>query len=169
MKKVLYGMLTLVILIGSAYAVAAGPGPGPGPGGPGGPGPEGLLGRLLSLKLADAQKHDVALILKKSRGAFESGMGAMREAMEGLHAVMRSDPGNEQAVRQASRRLAVAGEELAVLRGRVEAEALAVLTPEQRKQWQEGAVPPPPPIKDRAYAGRELVNDWIDTHAGQDR
>ena len=164
MKKVLNSLLTLVILVGSAYAVAAGPGPG----GPGGPGPEGLLGRLLSLKLTDAQKHDVALILKKNKSAFQSGMTAMREAMDGLRTVMQNDPGNEQAVRQASRKLAVAGEELAVLRGRTEAETLALLTPEQRKQWQE-TVPPPPPMKERVHAGRELVNDWIDTHAGKDR
>ena len=74
MKKLLYGMLSLAILVGSAYAVAAGPMP---PGGPGGPGPEGLLNRLLSLKLTDTQKHDVAVVLKKSRKAVESAVQAM--------------------------------------------------------------------------------------------
>ena len=63
MKKLCYGLLTLVILVGSAYAVAAGPGPG----GPGGPGPEGMLDRLLALKLSDTQKHDVAVILNALR------------------------------------------------------------------------------------------------------
>ena len=165
MKKLLYGMLTLAILIGSAYAVAAGPGPG----GPGGPGPEGLLDRLLSLKLTDAQKHDVAVVLKRNRTAFESGMTAMREAFDGMREVMRADPGNENSVRQASRAIAVAAEDMAVLRGKVEAALLTLLTPEQRKIWEEIGKPPMPrDPKERLHAGRELVNDWIDTHAGKD-
>lgn len=162
MKKLLYGILTLSILAGSAYAVAAGPGPG----GPGGPGAMGLIGRLLSLKLTDAQKHDVAVVLQKNRPAFETALASMREAFASMHDVMRNDPGNEQLVRQASRKVAVAGEELAVIRGKVEAQALAVLTPEQRKQWQEAEPGPGPNRKERFDAGRELVNDWIDAHAG---
>ena len=165
MKKLLYGMLTLAILVGSAYAVAAGPGPG----GPGGPGPEGLLDRLLSLKLTDAQKHDVAVVFKRNRAAFESGMAAMREAFDGMRDVMRADPGNENSVRQASRAVAVAAEDMAVLRGKVEATMLTLLTPEQRKIWEETGKPPlPRDLKERFHAGRELVNDWIDTHAGKD-
>jgi Spy/CpxP family protein refolding chaperone len=160
MKKLLYGLLTLAILIGSAYAVAAGPGPG----GPGGP----LLGRLLALKLTEAQKHDVAVILKKNRPAFQSAMEATREAFGSMRDVMRNDPGNEQLVRQASRKVAAAGEELAVLRGKAEAQALAVLTPEQRKQWQEAETGMDPRAKERFDAGRELVDTWIDAHAGQD-
>jgi len=164
MKKLLYGMLTLAILIGSAYAVAAGPGPG----GPGGPGPEGLLGRLLTLKLTEAQKHDVAVILKKNRPTFETSISTMHEAFGSMRDVMRKDSSNEQLVRQASRKISAAAEDLAVLGGKVEAEILAVLTPDQRKQWAEQDVPPPQP-KERFHAGRELVNEWIDTHAGTDR
>ena len=164
MKKLFYGMLTLAILVGSAYAVAAGPGPG----GPGGPGPEGLLDRLLSLKLTDAQKHDVAIVLKRNREAFETGMAAMREAFDGMRDVMLADPGNEGSVRQASRAVAAAAEDLAVLRGKVEAAVLVLLTPEQRKMWEEAGKPPvPKDFKERFHAGRELVNDWINTHAGQ--
>ena len=165
MKKLLYGMLTLAILVGSAYAVAAGPGPG----GPGGPGPEGLLNRLLSLKLTDAQKHDVALVLKRNRPAFHADMEAMRAAFDGMRQVMRTDPGNEAAVRQASKAIAAAAEDMAVLRGKVEAALMALLTPEQHKLWDEAEKPPVPrDIKERFHAGRELVNDWIDTHAGKD-
>ncbi|MHC1790695.1 Spy/CpxP family protein refolding chaperone [Solidesulfovibrio sp.] len=165
MKKLLYGMLTLVILVGSAYAVAAGPGPG----GPGGPGPEGLLSRVLALKLTDAQKHEVAVILKRNRPAFETGMAAMREAFDAMRQVMRSDPGNETAVRQASRAIGVAAEDMAVLRGKVEAAVMGRLTPEQRKIWDAAEKPPVPrDLKERFHAGRELVNDWIDTHAGTD-
>ncbi|WP_428563281.1 MAG: Spy/CpxP family protein refolding chaperone [Solidesulfovibrio sp. DCME] len=162
MKKLCYGVLTLMILVGSAYAVAAGPGPG----GPGGPGPEGLLNRLLSLKLTDAQKHDVAVILKENRQAFRAASVAMFEAFDGMREIMRNDPGNEQLVRQASKKIADAGEELAVLRGKVEAKTLALLTPEQRKTWAEEDVPPPPKNKERFHVGHELVNEWIDAHAG---
>ncbi|MEA4856326.1 MAG: Spy/CpxP family protein refolding chaperone [Solidesulfovibrio sp.] len=162
MKKLCYGVLTLLILVGSAYAVAAGPGPG----GPGGPGPEGMLNRLLSLKLTEAQKHDVAVVLKENRQAFRAAAKAMFEAFDAMREVMRADPGNEQQVRQASQKIAAAGEELAVLRGKVEARALAVLTPEQRKAWAEDDVPPPPKNKERFHAGHELVNEWIDAHAG---
>ena len=163
MKKLCYGLLTLVILVGSAYAVAAGPGPG----GPGGPGPEGMLDRLLALKLSDAQKHDVAVILKENRPAFEAAGRAMHEAFDGMRDAMCKEPGNEQLVRQASRKIGAAGEELAVLRAKVEGKVLAVLTPEQRKEWAEGCMPPPPPKnKERFHAGHELVNEWIDAHAG---
>ena len=165
MKKLLYGVLTLAILVGSACVVAAGPGPG----GPGGPGPERLLNRLLSLKLTDAQKHDVAVLLKRNRAVFETDMGAMREAFDGMRQVMRTDPGNEADVRQASRVIGVAAEDLAVLHGKVEAALKALLTPEQRTLWDEMDRPPlPKDAKERFHAGRELVNDWIDAHAGKD-
>ena len=165
MKKLLYGMLTLAILVGSAFAVAAGPGPG----GPGGPGPEGLLNRLLSLKLTDAQKHDVAVILKRNRSAFETDMATMRAAFDGMRQVMRTEPDNETSVRQASRAIGVAAEDLAVLHGKVEAALLALLSPEQRKLWDETDMPPPPKdAKERFHAGRELVNEWINLHAGKD-
>lgn len=162
MKKLCSGVLTLLLLVGSACAVAAWPGPG----GPHGPGPEGLLNRLLSLKLTDAQKHDVAVILKESRTAFREAGQAMRDGFDAMHEAMRADPGNEQAIRQASKKIAAAGEELAVLRGKVEAKVLAVLTPEQRKAWAEDDVPPPPKNKERFHAGGGLVNEWIDAHAG---
>ncbi len=162
MKKILYAVLTLAILVGSAYAVAAGPGPGGHM-----HGPEGLLKAVLSLKLTDAQKHDVAVILKNHRAQFETNAQAMGEAFKGVREVMRSDPGNEQLVRQASRKVAAAGEEMAVLRGKVVAELKAVLTPEQRKLWEDQTEPLPGHFKERLHAGRELVNEWIDAHAGQ--
>lgn len=165
MKKLLYAVLTLAILVGSAFAVAAGPGPG----GPGGPGPEGLLNRLLSLKLTETQKHDVAVVLKRHRPAFETSLEAMRNAFDGMRQVMRTDPGNEAGVRQASRAVAAAAEDMAVLRGKAEAALMALLSPEQRKNWEEAEKPPfPRDAKERFHAGRELVNDWIDTHAGKD-
>lgn len=161
MKKACYAVLTLAILICSAYAVAAGPGPV----GPGGPGVEGLLGRLLSLKLTNAQQHEVAVVFKEMRPQFKTHGEAMRKAFDDMREVMRTDPGNEQRVREASRKIAAAGEELAVLRGRVEAKTLAVLTPEQRQQY-EAQLPPPPKAGGPFHAGRELVNEWIDAHAG---
>ena len=168
MRKLFYGILTLMILVGSAYAVAAGPAPGGphGPGGPGGPGAHRLLDNLLALDLSPAQKHDVAVILQKSRTGIEDGGKDMREAMRGLHEIMRTDPGNEQRIREASHKVATIGENMAVARGKLEAEVLAVLTPEQRKLWNERMTPPAPPHKEPFHAGPELVNDWIDAHAG---
>lgn len=166
MKKLLYGLFTLAILIASAFAVAAGPGPG-GHGGPGGPGPERLLDSLLSLKLTDAQKHDVAVILKKSRDAFETGAKAMGDAIHAMHEVMRAEPGNEEHIRAASRTVAKAAEDMAVRWGRLEADLLKVLTPEQRKLWVERMTPPAPSAKGRRHVGHELFNDWVDAHAGK--
>lgn len=164
MKKLGYGLLTLAILIGSSYAVAAGP---LGPGGPGGPhGPDGVLGMVLGLGLTDAQKHDVAVILKKSRGVFDKDAAAMHEALRAMGEVMRTAPGNEQLVRQASRQIAAAGEELAVLRGKVVAEVTALLTKEQRKRLDEMAPPPPGARKPPVHPMRVLVDEWIDAHAG---
>lgn len=172
MKKLLSGLLTLVVLIGAGSALAGGPGGpgGPGPGGPGGPGsPEGVLSMVLPLGLTDAQKHDVAVILKKSLDKFDADRAAMHESMKGLGDVMRSDPGNEQLVRQACRKIAAAAEERAVASGKLLAEVKAVLTPEQIKKLEEMAPPPPPrPGKDRPLPPlRSLVDEWIVAHAGQ--
>ena len=122
---------------------------------------------VLTLGLTDAQKHDVAVLLKKSMEKFESGNVAMHEAFKGLGDVMHNDPGNEELVRQACRKLAAVGEEMAVARGKLMAEIKALLTPEQVKRMEEQAPPPPPePKKGWINPMQALVNDWIDAHAG---
>jgi len=164
MKKLLYGLLTLAILLGSSYAVVAAPGPG-GPGGPGGP--AGILPMVLTLGLTDAQKHDVAVLLKKYEAKFEAGMEAMHTALQGLGDVMRSDSGNEKLVREACRKLAAASEELAVLSGKQMAEVKALLTPDQIKRMEEQIPPPPPaPKKGQVNPMRALEDEWINAHAG---
>jgi len=167
MKRLMYGLLTLAILIGSSYAVAAAPGPG-GPGGPGGPdGPGSILPMVLTLDLTDAQKHDVAVLLKKYEGKFDEGMKAIHEAFKTLGDVMHKDPGNEQMIREACRKLASASEEMAVQRGKELSEVKALLTPAQLKRMEELAPPPPPePKEGRVNPMRALVNDWINAHAG---
>jgi len=162
MRKVLNGLLALVILVGSSQAALAWPGPGPG--GPGGP--EGILSMVLSLDLTEAQKHDVAVILKKYQAKFDSGAQAAHEAMRGVGDVMRKDPGNEAQVREACRKAAASFEEMAVLGGKLVTEVKAVLTPAQLKQLDDNAPPPPEPRKHRVPPFRILVDEWINAHAG---
>ena len=122
---------------------------------------------VLTLNLTDAQKHDVAVLLKKYESKFEAGMTAMHEAFKTLGDVMHKDPGNEQMVREACRKLASASEELAVLRGKELAETKALLTPAQLKLLEEQTPPPPPEQKkDRINPMKALVDEWINAHAG---
>lgn len=160
MKKLLYGLLTLVLLFGTSAVVAAAPGPG----GPGGPG--SILPMVLPLGLSNAQKHDVAVLLKKYDAKFRSGGDAIHAAFEELGNVMRSDPGNEKLVRAACRKLAAASEEMAVLRGKQMAEVKALLTPAQTKLLDEQAPPPPARRKHFMNPLRALEQEWINAHAG---
>lgn len=173
MKKLLYGLLTLAILAGAVAAVAAGPG---GHGGPGGPdfgpalgpgGPDGVLGIVLTLGLTDAQKHDVAVLLQKDRPTFDRDRDALHQAFGAMHDVMRTNPGNEQLVRETCRKIAAAAEDLAVLRGKTLASVKALLTKEQLARLEEMAPPPPPKgVKPPVHPMRALVDDWINAHAG---
>lgn len=61
----------------------------------------------------------------------------MMAAQENLSKAIYSNEFNESAVREAHKPVAAAGEEMAVLRAKIASEINAVLTPDQRNNFQK--------------------------------
>jgi len=154
--KVMLGATALTLGLAAAAGAQAGSGePGFGPGGPGGPrGPGGPGGRggpgmmggslggllglhpelpLSALNLTDAQREQVRTILQGHR---EEGHSLMQRGQASLEALRTSTEGtiDEGAAAQQGQALGAVIAEAAVLRSRVRAEILAVLTPEQQAE-----------------------------------
>ena len=132
-----------------SYAQQPGPGRGPGPGW--GPefhgqrgrafGPGGRLGIPLGqLELTDAQRQQVAAIVEGHRAEMRQLAERSREARQAVRQASEAQPFDENAVRAASNVLAAVMADGAVLRAKVRAEVMGVLTDEQRaKAAQLGA------------------------------
>jgi periplasmic protein CpxP/Spy len=107
-------------------------GPGPGAPGPGMPFP-----RLRGLDLTEAQQDKLFNIRHAQAPQQRDYAKAIRKAREALRELGGADRFDEAKATAASRDLgqAVAGE--ALLRARMEAQVLAVLTPEQRARLNE--------------------------------
>ncbi|HOI94014.1 MAG TPA: Spy/CpxP family protein refolding chaperone [Syntrophobacter fumaroxidans] len=162
MKKIaLVSILVLFTMASVGATVAAA-----GPRGHGGGGGHGgcMLGTLLSLNLSEAQKHDVAVIMKSNRDEFRTVVGQMREAKKALFDRINAEPLDEEAIRQAVRQLAAVGEQAAVMRGRVLSEIKAVLTPEQRAALADKRVRFGAMFEGRGHRGNFLLDDWIDKY-----
>lgn len=165
MKKIAYSLVIVCILAGAAYAAAS---TASAPLEEDGFGlRQSILRTIIELNLTDAQKHEAALILKKHRPEAGEAFDRVRQAVTDMSEVMKREPQNEQAVREAFRKAAAAGEDMAVARGRIMAELRGVLTPEQqallfkRRNVLRGK------IRDRIEAGRALVHEWIALRAGE--
>ena len=165
MKKIAYSLFAVFILAGAAYAAASSD--------PLLAGEEGfglrqsVLKTILELNLTLAQKHEAALILKKHRPEAKTAFDRVRLAVADLSEIMKREPQNEQAVREAFRKAAAAGEDMAVLRGKVMAALRGVLNPEQQKLLFERRDVLRGKIRDRIEAGRALLDEWIELRAGE--
>lgn len=165
MKKIVYSLVIVCILAGAAYAAAS---TASAPLGEDGFGlRQSVLRTILELNLTDAQKHEAALILKKHRPEAGAAFDRVRLAVADLGEVMKREPQNEEAVREAFRKAAAAGEDMAVARGRIMAELRGVLTPGQQKLLFERRDVLGGKIRDRIEAGRALLGEWIELRAGE--
>ena len=116
MKRIIVGILVLMIATMSAAAWAAkdaGPEGAPGPGGP----EKGFVRTLEELNLTPDQKKQVAGILKENREQTQALRQSMKQAHEAMRQVMDTTPGDEAAVRKAAQAMGKAGEDLAVRMG----------------------------------------------------
>lgn len=125
---------------------AAGPGV-PGPDAPphhGGPGGPGLFGRLHRLNLSEAQQDKLFAITHAAAPQQRAQEKARYKAQEALRALDGSAQFDEAKANAAARDLGQAIANDALLRARLEAQVLAVLTPEQREQLRKERPPGPP-------------------------
>jgi Spy/CpxP family protein refolding chaperone len=141
-----------VFAAGQAGSPAPDGGPGPGDRGPGrgagGPGPRsghgpGGHGPFGGLQLSEAQQDKLFAIEHAAEPQRRQQEKAVRHAHEALRALRDASQFDEGKAGAASRDLgqAIAAEEL--LEARVHAQALAVLTPEQREQLRARRAPLP--------------------------
>jgi Spy/CpxP family protein refolding chaperone len=120
-----------------------GPG-GPGPAwhgfgghGPGAPGPDMPFGRMHGLKLSDAQQDKLFAIMHAQAPQRREHEKAIRKAHEGLRELAHADRFDDAKASALSRELGQAVAAEALLHARTAAQALAVLTPEQREQLRQ--------------------------------
>lgn len=111
-------------------------GPGPGPGGPFGP-----LGlpRMLAeqLDVTDAQREQIRGIVSQHETEARQLGDRLGKALQAQHNAVNGETFDEGAIRAAASEVATAQAELAVLHGRVHADVLQVLTPEQHAKLRE--------------------------------
>ena len=117
-------------------ATQGGPGMRRGPGGPGGPGSFGLPG-LRQLDLSDAQREQIRTIHESHRDEARQIGERTREAQRALDLATEAGTVDEGDLRAKATALGAAISEGAILRARVNAEILNVLTAEQREKLNE--------------------------------
>jgi Spy/CpxP family protein refolding chaperone len=103
----------------------------------------GLLGRLHRLNLSEAQQDKLFNIRHAAQPQQREHMKAIRKAHEALAELARADRFDDARATAVSRELGQAIAAEALLRARTEAQALAVLTPEQREQLRRHRTPGP--------------------------
>lgn len=103
----------------------------------------GLMGRLHGLNLSEAQRDKLFAIHHNAEPERREHMKAIGKAHEALAELARADRFDDARAAALSRDLGQAVAADALLRARTEAQALAVLTPEQREQLQRHRGPGP--------------------------
>lgn len=126
----------------------------------------GLAGLIEELNVSEAQKTQIAGILKAERTALQANVDAVLKARAELRAAIQADAFDEAAIRRASQAVAAAEEELAVQRGRLSQAVRAELTAEQRQTLNTRRDEFRGRLTARLGAVRRLVSGWIDRHAG---
>jgi Spy/CpxP family protein refolding chaperone len=116
----------------------------------GGPG----LGTLMGLNLSDAQRDQALKIMESHQIERVKARGELLKAHDALRKVLQADTVNEQAVRNAYKKVSSLREDRLVARAKTISELRAILTPEQVKLLDERT---------------EAVSDWKETRRGYGR
>lgn len=140
-RQIIIGAMAVAALAGGAWSVQAEFGPdggGPalheGDGEHGGMDPERLLGRMAKdLKLTDAQKKQIGVILTAEKERVAPLREKLMENRKKLHEAAEEETFNEAAVKTLAASQAGLQAELIVSRLRVQSHIRAILTPEQRE------------------------------------
>ena len=124
-----------------------------------------IMERLAALNLSDAQKHDIAVALKTHREDVRNTLKYYTAARKNLFEAIHRDTLDEQAVRDASRVVAMYEEELSVVRARLTADIKPILTPEQRQTLKETREGFRERIASRLDTGRAMLDMWIERNS----
>ena len=127
----------------------------------------GFFKVLTQLNLTDAQKQDIATILKQHREQSQELRAHMFEARKGLMEAITANEPNEEAVRAAARQVADNMEQMAVLRATVYGEIRKQLTPEQQETLQKIKADFGARMQRRTEHKMSLTDRWIDENSGQ--
>jgi Spy/CpxP family protein refolding chaperone len=119
----------------------SGQGRGPGPYGRGGPGPMGVLEpfRMAAsqLGLSDAQKGQIKAIAESHADEWKGLAERERQGRQALRTAISAPQFDEVIVRQRSAELGAVEADIAVAQARARAEAIQVLTDDQRAKLKE--------------------------------
>lgn len=127
---------------------------------------EGFAKIVDQLKLTESQKHEIAVILKQNREEAQGLRDEIMEARKSLGEAITGDAFNEDAVREAVRKAAHTGEELAVLRAKAFDAVRKVLTPEQIETLQKIKAHCSSRIRHGIGHGMAPMDRWIAQYGG---
>jgi Spy/CpxP family protein refolding chaperone len=169
-QKLIKAILIAAMALTFAASVSAQGGPHAG-GGQGGKGkgmdreggPMGIP--FKGIHLTEAQKTQVASVLMKYREEQKTLVDKMIAARENVFEAVHASEFNEAAVRQASRELASAGEEFAVLKARISSEIRPILTAEQIQQIEDQKAEKKERMKTRKEEMRSRFDEWLEDHS----
>jgi Spy/CpxP family protein refolding chaperone len=122
---------------GPGGAGVMGQGPGMRGGGPGG-GPFGMMGpELRMLDLTDAQRQQVRAAFDAHKDELKAIGDRMQTARKALQDAITADGFDETTIRTKAAEVALVDADAAVLRAKMHAAVIAVLTPEQQQKAKE--------------------------------
>lgn len=161
-KTVSIALVLVMIFTGAAVAG----GFGRHHGGPGGFGKHGMGGgmglkALMHLDLSETQKAEVAEVFTKYQEDRENVRASVMTARENLFTAVHADEFNEADVRQASKAVAAAMEEGAVLKAKIIAEVKPILTPEQIALLKERRAKKTEKMKEHKASKHSMLENWL--------
>lgn len=124
-----------------------------------------VLKALFQLNLTTEQKQDIAAILKGYQDEVKNAVDDVAAARKNLFETIHGDTYNETAVRDASKGVAIAEEELAVLRAKIASDIKTVLTAEQLSTLETMKADIYTAIQDKIDTVKTLVDQWIQNHS----
>ncbi|MCE5333897.1 MAG: Spy/CpxP family protein refolding chaperone [Desulfobacteraceae bacterium] len=131
----------------------------------GGHGHPGMGMALKGLNLTEAQKKDIATILRTKRDEAKGIADEMVAARKNLFTLVGAADYNESAVRQAAHEISRLHEEMLVLRAGAVHQVQGLLTPEQKQKWDVKRARFADNMQDRMDDRFEHLDEWINAHS----
>lgn len=123
------------------------------------------MAELRKLNLTDAQKQEIASILKDKRDEAKTLATQMADARKNLFTVMSSPEYNDAAVQQAAQQIAQVHEQMIVLRAQIFHQVQGILTPEQQTKLAAMRARFGEKMQDRIEHRFDRLDKWIDAHS----
>jgi Spy/CpxP family protein refolding chaperone len=121
---------------------------------------------LAQLNLTATQKQEIAGILKQHREEAQELRNNMFKARTALMEAITATDSTESAVREAARKAAETGEQLAVLRAKIYGQIRELLTPEQQETLLKVKADFTLRMKERMGHRIQRMDQWIEENSG---